>query len=294
MALLVIFCNIKQNIFLILHNLSVMKSKLLFLLLAASLTGCSNTPENTDKYTLVWSDEFETSEVDTTKWGFNTGTGAEIGLTGWGNNELQYYREGSHNTSISDGILSIEAREESYEGMDYTSAKLVTQGKADWLYGKFEIRAKVPETQGIWPALWMMPVNSEYGGWPRSGEIDIMELLGHQPDTVYGTAHFGNSFPDRGHNTKAVTLEDGADFSDDFHTYTVEWMPDTLKWYLDGKHYHTLSSADIEPYNWPFDKSFYLLMNVAVGGNWPGNPDETTELPQQMQVDYVRVYQKGQ
>ncbi|SMO88644.1 glycoside hydrolase family 16 protein [Gracilimonas mengyeensis] len=269
--------------------------KLIYILLIGVplLAACTATTDTTENYELVWSDEFNSTELDTSKWDFNTGTGAEIGLIGWGNNELQYYREGNNNVSVTDGNLVIEARKENYSDMEYTSAKLVTQNKAAWKYGKVEVRAKVPETQGIWPAIWMMPTESAYGNWPRSGEIDLMELLGHQPDTVYGTAHFGNSFEDRGHFTKAITLEGGENFSNAFHTYAVEWKPDTLKWFLDGDQYHTMSSSDIKPYNWPFDKPFYLILNVAVGGNWPGNPDETTRLPQQMKVDYVRVYQKA-
>lgn len=269
-----------------------MRYKFLLFSLLVLLIGCSNPSENSD-YSLVWSDDFEESELDSTKWDFQTGTGEQFGLNGWGNNELQYYTEGTHNTSIENGILAIEARIEEYESMNYTSAKLLTQNKADWLYGKFEIRAKVPETQSVWPAIWMLPAKSHYGGWPRSGEIDIMELLGHQPDTVYGTAHYGNSSDDKGHNSKPITLNNGADFSDDFHSYEVEWTPDTLRWKLDGDLYHTLAKSDLEPFNWPFDQPFYLILNVAIGGNWPGNPDETTRLPQRMEVDYVRVYQRG-
>lgn len=269
-----------------------MRTFALFCTLLLLFSSCTSESDRDDSsYSLVWSDEFEGTELDTTKWDYQIGTGAQFGLNGWGNNELQYYTEKGHNIEINDGILAIEARKEAYEQMDYTSAKLVTLGKQDWLYGKFEIHAKVPETQSIWPAIWMMPTNAEYGNWPRSGEIDLMELLGHQPDTVYGNAHYGNSYLDRGSSLQPITLEDGANFSDDFHTYAIEWKPDTLKWYLDGKHYHTLTSEDIKPYIWPYDKSFYLILNVAVGGTWPGYPDETTELPQQMLVDYVRVYQ---
>jgi beta-glucanase (GH16 family) len=250
----------------------------------------SSAPNN--EYELVWEDEFDRSTLDQSNWTYELGTGAQYGLNGWGNNELQYYTDRTNNLYLENGFLVIEAKREDYEGQDYTSARIKTQNKQDWSYGTFEIRAKLPKSQGIWPAIWMMPTNSEYGGWPRSGEIDIMELLGHQPDTVYGTVHFGNSFSDKDSETGSSSLSD-SDYSEDFHVYKIIWLEESITWYIDDEQFHKVVKDDLTPYVWPFDKSFYMILNVAVGGNWPGNPDQTTILPQRMIVDYVKVYQKN-
>ena len=263
----------------------------------AAISACNdpgpsvNPDLDEDGYALVWQDEFGGDRIDPAKWVHQTGTGTEYGLVGWGNNELQLYTPRSENSRVEDGNLVIEARRENLLDQSYTSARLISKDLADWTYGRFEIRAKLPKTQGLWPAIWMLPTDNAYGSWPSSGEIDIMELLGHTPEILYGTAHFGNSYADRNYLTGQKRLEEG-DFSQDFHVFSVEWLPDTLRWYLDDEIYHQVLRKDVEPYRWPFDKPFHMLLNVAVGGDWPGNPDATTRLPQQMLVDYVRVYQK--
>lgn len=187
----------------------------------------------------------------------------------------------------------ISALRENYRGSRYTSARLVTKNKGDWLYGRFEIRAKLPYGQGIWPAIWMLPTDWEYGGWPISGEIDIMELVGHEPGTVYGTIHYGNPHTYTGAH---YSLPAGQTFADDYHVFALEWEPGEIRWYVDGYPYQTqtewFTSSTKGVYPAPFDKRFHLILNVAVGGVWPGYPDETTVFPQVMSVDYVRVYQK--
>jgi beta-glucanase (GH16 family) len=232
--------------------------------------------------TMVWNDEFTGTSIDTTKWSFDLGTGAPS-LTGWGNNELQYYTSNAANVSVVNGTLTINAKKESYQGSAYTSARLQTKLKGDWTYGRFEIRAKLPKGKGIWPAIWMLPTDNYYGGWAASGEIDIMELLGHEPAKVYGTIHFGGVWPDNQSSSENYTLPKG-DFSDDFHIFAIEWDSEGISWYVDSIRY------SVKPHTQPFDKRFYLIMNLAVGGNWPGNPDGSTVFPVRMEVDYVRVY----
>ncbi len=259
---------------------------------------CSNTPVteppvDEDGYVLIWQDEFDSTQIDRKKWDFQFGTGTEYGLYAWGNNELQFYTNRSENIYLENGYLVIEARKEDFQGQSYTSARILTKGLESWTYGKFEASIKLPKTKGIWPAFWMLPEENAYGGWPASGEIDIMELLGHIPQTAYGTVHFGNSVSDRNYITGENTLQSGT-FADDFHLFTVEWEADQIRWKIDGEQYHVVSKSQVSPYNWPFDQPFYLLLNVAVGGNWPGNPDQTTLFPQRMVVDYVRVYKKAE
>jgi beta-glucanase (GH16 family) len=239
---------------------------------------------------LVWSEEFDGpdgSPVDSSTWAF------DVGGHGWGNNELEYYTDRLENAHLEGGSLVIAAREEEYEGSRYTSARLVTRDKVAWTYGRYEIRAKLPKGQGIWPAIWMLPTGNKYGGWPTGGEIDIMEFLGHDPLTVHGTLHWGNPKDASG---TSISLPASPDFSEDYHVFALEWDPAEFRWFVDGVHYHTvtnwMTSADNAPFPAPFDQPFHLLLNVAVGGNWPGRPDETTTFPARMLVDYVRVYQK--
>lgn len=249
-------------------------------------TNKENNLEN--RWKLVWSDEFTEDQIDPAKWRFETGG------HGFGNNELQYYTNRSKNAYIEDGKLIIQALKESYEGRDYTSAKLTTRGKAEWTYGRFEVRAKLPKGQGIWPAIWMMPKDmSIYGGWPSCGEIDIMELIGCTPNRVHGTLHYGHPHTYFGGH---YTLEEG-DFSDQFYTFALEWAPTEFRWYVDDHLYYKKDTwftkpkgGEEEPFPAPFNRPFYLQLNVAVGGNWPGNPDETTVFPQTFIIDYVRVY----
>ncbi len=271
----------------------------IFLMSLALSSGCNkskNPVESTipvpEGWKLVWNDEFNSKTIDKAKWNFQTGG------SGWGNNEWEYYTERDTNAFIEDGKLIIQAVKEKYDDRDYTSARMNTSGKGDWTYGRFDIRAKLPFGQGIWPAIWMMPTESVYGGWAASGEIDIMELLGHEPNRVYGTLHYGGNYPNNVHSGSNYTLSQG-DFSIDFHTFTLEWEPGEMRWYVDGKQYYRLTNA-----TWyttsalgvgedaPFDQDFHLILNVAVGGNWPGYPNLLTPFPQRMEVDYVRVFEK--
>lgn len=238
---------------------------------------------------LVWSDEFDQpdgSAPDPAKWNHQTGG------SGWGNGELQHYSDRIENALIQDGMLVINANKEYMLGRDYTSARLTTQFKGDWMYGRFEISAKLPNTQGIWPAFWLLPSRGRYGSGAAGGEIDIMELIGYEPYRSYGTLHYGNP---AAHSSGYFDLPNGATYADDFHIFALEWEPTEIRWYLDGTLFHTVNewftSAKNAQFPAPYDQDFYLIVNVAVGGHWPGNPDETSVFPQMMVVDYVRVYQ---
>lgn len=238
---------------------------------------------------LVWADEFDLpdgSAPDPAKWHHQQG-GA-----GWGNGELQHYTDSTNNAYIENGMLVIKAIEESMLGRDYTSARLNTQFKGDWTYGRFEIRAKLPNTQGIWPAFWLLPSRGRYGSGPAGGEIDIMELIGSEPYRSYGTLHYG--LPAE-HTSGYYDLPDGKTYADDFHIFALEWEPTEIRWYLDDELFHTatewFTSAKTGQFPAPYDQDFHLIVNVAVGGHWPGSPDETSTFPQMMYVDYVRVYQ---
>lgn len=238
---------------------------------------------------LVWNDEFDGANVDLSKWEF------EVNARGGGNNELQYYV--TNNARLRDGLLVIEARKERHTGpegtRDYTSSRLRTKGKGDWLYGRFETRAKLPQGKGVWPAIWMLPTDERYGGWPHSGEIDIMELVGHEPNKVYGTLHY--SRPGGRHTfTGTNTVLAAGTFADEFHLFRLDWEPGVMRWYVDDRLYQTQTNwqSRAKSFPAPFDQRFHLILNLAVGGNWPGKPDATTVFPQAMQVDYVRVYRR--
>lgn len=247
-------------------------------------------------YQLVWSDEFDGSSLNTLNWSYDVGDGCPS-LCGWGNNELQYYH--AENVSVSGGYLILEAREEAYGGRDYTSGKIHSRYKQDFLYGKVEARMKVPTGGGMWPAFWMMPTDSVYGGWAASGEIDIMETS-NDTDYIGGTIHYGGPCCDDNRYSGGTYSPGGVDFSDAFHVYTIEWEPDVMRWYVDGVLYSTKTSSqwysDNAPGNplAPFDQYFYIIMNAAVGGNYTGCTSSgciTASFPQQFQVDWVRVYQ---
>lgn len=249
-------------------------------------------------YQLVWSDEFDGTELDPASWEMQIGTGTAYGLpVGWGNNELQYYTNFASNVSVSDGTLKITARQQNFGGRPYTSARIRTMGRHEFLYGRIEARIKLPSTSGVWPAFWMLPTNSPYGGWAASGEIDIMESVNFA-DTMHGTIHHGSNWPDNQSN--GGSFNNGTDFSADFHVFSIEWEADQIRWFIDGQHYHTVNSnqwySTAAPSNprAPFDTPFHLLLNVAVGGDWPGNPEGAANYPQTMEVDYVRVYQLQQ
>ena len=252
----------------------------------------SNTIVPPPGWELLWNDEFDGSSIDLQKWEH------EVNAQGGGNNELQYYTDRAENSYLENGQLIIKAIKEVYTGpegtRDYTSARLRTKNKGDWKYGRFEIRAKLPFGQGLWSAIWMLPTDWVYGGWAASGEIDIMELLGHETNKVYGTLHYGGVWPANVHTGTSYTLASG-NFSEDFHLFTLEWDTTAFRWYVDGTLYQTQTqwNSSNGPYPAPFDQRFHLLLNVAVGGNWPGNPDNSTQFPQTMTVDYVRVFKKA-
>lgn len=257
------------------------------MLLLGLLNACTGRPAN--EYQLVWSDEFGYEGLpDSTKWSYDTRGNAY----GWGNNELQYYTEGRlENARVGNGLLAITALREEMEGKSYTSARLITKGKGDWLYGRFEISAKLPSGRGMWPAIWMLPTDWEYGGWPASGEIDIMENVGYDPDTIVGSAHTQSYNHSIGtHKNAKIAVPDS---HDNFHVYALEWEPEEYRVLVDDILYFTFKNEGTGPDEWPFDKRFHLLLNVAVGGNWGGlmGVDDSV-FPQQMLIDYVRVYQK--
>jgi beta-glucanase (GH16 family) len=263
-------------------------------------------------YTLVWQDEFNGpngSLPDPSKWTYDLGGG------GWGNQELESYTNRAENAHIENGNLVITARRESYEGDDhiareYTSARLKTQGLFSQAYGRFEARIKIPAGQGMWPAFWMLGNNISSAGWPKCGEIDILENIGKEPGIVHGSIHGPLATGAASDLTSAVKLVNGKDFSSDFHVYAVEWNPGSIRFYVDSTRYATFTpdssgldnaansasnsgssdSPAARAGSWVFGHPFFLILNVAVGGNWPGPPDATSTFPQTMLVDYVRVY----
>lgn len=253
------------------------------------ITGIPNsgytTPTAYAGYTLAWQDEFEGTALSS-DWVYEIGTGSN----GWGNNELQYYRQ--ENTTVSDGYLVITAKKESFGGRQYTSSRIITQGKKSFEKGRIDIRAAMPKGQGIWPALWMLGESFSTVGWPACGEIDIMEMVGGgagKDNKVHGTIHWDNNGAYASFGG-SKTLSTGI-LADNFHVYTIIWDDSSIKWYLDDVLYNT---ADITPAALSeFHEKFFFIFNVAVGGNWPGSPDATTDFPQQMAVDYVRVFQQN-
>jgi len=236
------------------------------------------------KYQMVWSDEFDyTGLPDSKKWDY------DIGGDGWGNNELQYYTNRSENARVENGNLVIELRKEAYSGSSYTSARLVSRYKGDWKYGKIEVRAKLPSGKGTWPAIWMLPTDWAYGGWPASGEIDIMEHVGYDPQTIYGTVHTNDYNHTLG--TQKGSQLTVADCETNFHNYGIIWNADTIQFYVDDNIYYTFKNEGTWQ-KWPFDQRFHLLLNIAFGGNWGGAQgiDESISSAK-MLVDYVHVFQ---
>ena len=240
------------------------------------------------EWKLIWADDFNGTTIDMTKWSFQIGNGPK-NLPGWGNHELEYYRD--KNAFVKDGKLIISIEKEKYNGFNYTSARLRTFGKGDWKFGKIEARIKLPKGKGIWPAFWMMPSDSVYGEWPQSGEIDIMEFKGNDPKTSYCTIHYGPKWPYNKRNEKLYFLDNG-DFFSDFHLFSIEWEKDKITWFVDNNQVFTITRDELAPDNWPFNERFYIILNCAVGGDFCKNPDSTTIFPQSMQIDYVRVYQR--
>jgi beta-glucanase (GH16 family) len=268
---------------------------------------------------LVWSDEFDGPAIDRTKWDFQLGNGfynydANQWIAGWGNNELQYYTDEPTNAFVKDGQLHIRALKESLHGFGYTSARMRTKardGKTLFAqkYGRFEFRAKLPTGKGVWPALWMLPDEEKYGGWASSGEIDILEARGHEPSKILGTIHFGSRWPHNAHSGGEFVFPNGGTIAE-VHDYAVEWEPGEIRWLVDGRVYSTKnfwwsasgvenkqgalpkSDKDLNAWPAPFDQPFHLVMNVAVGGQFGGNPDKSTVFPVEMVVDHVRVYER--
>jgi beta-glucanase (GH16 family) len=235
-------------------------------------------------WVLDWSDEFNGLALDRKKWAVETGG------NGWGNGELEFYTDRPGNLRMASGNLVIEARREDYNGRRYTSARIKTAGLVERTYGRFEARIKIPRGQGVWPAFWLLGANEKKVGWPRCGEIDIMENIGREPNVIHGTLH-GQGYSGAGGISQWQKLDAGA-YADDFHIYAVEWEPRVVRWYRDGILYQTVRQEDVKG-TWAFDHPFYVILNLAVGGTWPGAPDATTVLPQQMLVDYVRIYRRG-
>lgn len=250
--------------------------------------GGFTSPASYPGYNLVWADEFDGPTLNTSDWTFEMGDGCPD-LCGWGNNELQYYRD--DNTSIVNGHLVITAKRQNYANRDYTSSRLITKGKRQFKFGRIDIRAALPEGQGLWPALWMLGTNIDAVGWPACGEIDIMELAGNLPNRVLGTVHFKNDQGQHQYITQSKYLSGNANFQDEFHVFSINWENNLIEFLVDGEVYYTVTPANVNgPY--PFNKNFFFIFNVAVGGNFPGNPDNSTPFPQHMIVDYVRVFQK--
>ena len=275
-----------------------MNTKLLFILIVFAISACNprkqskttvENQSNNETYTLVWQDEFDYSGLpDSTKWLYDT----EGNNAGWGNNEAQFYTENRlENATVSNGMLNIIAHKENYKDKNYTSARLVS--KVDWQYGKFETRAKLPAGRGTWAAIWMMPGGWTFndGNWPDIGEFDIMEHVGHDPGVIHASAHSKDYQWQKG--TQQTNTIHVADATEEFHSYTWEWTPDVVKAYVDDQLYFEYKNEGLGETKWPYNKPFYLILNVAVGGAW-GNMKgiDDNAFPQTMEVDYVRVYQK--
>lgn len=236
---------------------------------------------------LVMSDEFNTDgALDPTIWNPEIGTG----VNGWGNNELQYYTDRPENVVVQNGILIITAKEEDFNGSSYTSARITTKGLFDQAYGRFEARIKLPYGQGIWPAFWLLGSDCDQVGWPQCGEIDIMEFRGQEPTTVHGTVH-GPGYSAVDGITKSYTLENDR-FDTGFHIFGIEWTPEYINYYVDDVLYNQITPADVTG-EWVFNKPFYIIINLAVGGTFVGSPNSETTYPQNMLVDYVRVYKNN-
>jgi beta-glucanase (GH16 family) len=279
------------------RNLCFHAAMIMALILALATCGNtagseSTTTPNSRQWQLVWSDEFNGANgtsPDSADWTYDVGGG------GWGNQELESYTSRPENVHVQDGNLVITAREENYTGSDgiarpYTSARIKTQGLFSQAYGKFEARIKIPQGQGMWPAFWLLGSNIDQVSWPGCGEIDIMENIGKEPSTIHGTIH-GPGYSGANGISSSFTLLNGARFADDFHVFAVEWDPAQIRFYVDGTLYKTISSSDLPAgTDWVFSHPFFIILNVAVGGSWPGSPDATTVFPQTMLVDYVRVY----
>ena len=252
-----------------------------------SLNSCTKDDKQTviTKNTLVMSDEFNVDGAPNPNlWSYNIGTGSN----GWGNNELQYYTNRPENIKVENGVLKITARREQYMGEAFTSARIITKGKFETKYGRIEARIKLPRGKGLWPAFWMLGSNSDTAIWPQCGEIDIMEYLGSSPTKVFGTVH-GPGYSGGNAITKTYALPNSR-FDTDFHVFGVEWDENYINFYVDDVLYNQITPSEVTG-DWVFNNPFYIILNMAVGGNYPGAPNSETPFPQEMLVDYVRVYQ---
>jgi beta-glucanase (GH16 family) len=256
---------------------------------------CSNTSENEPQdngktnWVMIWNDEFGNDGLpDPQKWNY------DVGGSGWGNNELQYYTENrTENARVQQDFLVIEARKESYEGKNYTSARLVSRGKGDWTYGRFEVRAILPSGRGTWPAIWMLPTEWSYGngGWPDNGEIDIMEHVGYDPGSIHASIHTASY--NWVNNTQKTSIIKVPAAQSSFHVYAMEWYPDSICIFVDSVKYFTFKKESDDWKVWPFNKNFHFIFNIAVGGGWGGAQGiDDSIFPQRMLIDYVRVYKK--
>jgi beta-glucanase (GH16 family) len=254
-----------------------------------TLLGCSASalPDRV----LVWSDEFNVEGLpDTSKWSYDYGDGCPE-ICGWGNNELQFYTtDRIENARVKNDYLIIEAHKETMGLREFTSARLISKHRGDWKYGRVEVRAKLPKGIGVWPAIWMLPTESVYGGWPKSGEIDIMENVGYLPDSLYSTVHTHQFNHLNG--TQVTKGIESKTLSNEFHVYSIEWNQDKIDFFFDQQKFQSFSNLQDGSDAWPFDQHFYLILNLAVGGNWGGKKGVDMNIwPQQFLIDYVRVYQ---
>jgi beta-glucanase (GH16 family) len=254
------------------------------------LSACVNGSDVSNSgYKMVWNDEFDVNGLpDSNKWSYDTTANA----WGWGNCELQWYTtNNTKNTYIKDGYLHIVAIKEKTGSRNFSSGRLITRDKAEWLYGRAEVRAKMPAARGTWPAIWMLPADSVYGGWPASGEIDIIEHVGYLPDSIYASTHCQSYYFKIGtQKTKGLYMPD---CTQKFHTYVMEWSPEEISMYCDSIKYFNFKNEHKTYKEWPFDKSFYMILNLAVGGSWGGVQGvDSSAFPQEMVVDYVRIFQK--
>ena len=252
----------------------------------------NNPVTDLNNMSLVWSEEFNETQLDPEVWFFESGNGSQYGLTDWGNNELQWYLE--DNAKIDNGVLIITAKQESSNSKNYTAARLHTRDRVVVRYGRIEARMKLPAGQGMWPAFWLLPQSNAYGTWASSGEIDVMEAVNLGVNDVYkthGTLHYGGEWP----NNVFTGMEKDVSIDNtlDFHEYALEWDVSEMRWYVDGVLFASQNNwfTTQAPFPAPFDETFYILLNLAVGGDWPGSPDSSTIFPQTLEVDYLRVYE---
>jgi len=272
------------------YKISALTLACLGLILSVSSCDQDDTQKVVTKFNLVLEDNFDVDGAPNPDlWTYDIGRGS--GNDGWGNNELQFYTDRPENVIVQNGYLIITAQQESFGGAAYTSARLKTQGLFDQKYGRFEARMKLPQGKGIWPAFWMLGNNFEQVGWPQCGEIDVMEYLGNKPTEVFGTIH-GPGFAGANSIGKKYNLTKGR-FDTEFHVFGIEWFENHINWYVDDVLYSQITRKKVEDEGgqWVFDNPFFMILNLAVGGNLPGSPDNNTTFPQRMIVDYVRVYQ---